>query len=161
LQEAAQYIHADVTPNLPHQTLTQAEGVVCCPCDAEEAGDAARAIDVAWWTDHVGRRHWCIEPAPLRGDRDPYSFSMARTRRLQQHPLELIYPELAWLSGKQGRGQVLCGCGAVGAPAELAWMGECCGPCFDRRQDGEQPGSSAYGWRIAAGAESMAVTPSG
>jgi WD40 repeat protein len=32
---------------------------------------------------------------------------------------------------------VSCACGMTGLPEELAWMGDCCGPCHDRRVDGQ------------------------
>jgi sugar lactone lactonase YvrE len=45
-----------------------------------------------------------------------------------------------------------CRCGAVGTPESLGWMGDTCGPCFDRRADGAPPtgGFGQYsGWSSA------------
>src|SRR5207249_4087090 len=48
-----------------------------------------------------------------------------------------VYPERVFRRGRAGRSEWLtsCACGATGTPGELAWMGPCCGPCHDRRQE--------------------------
>src|SRR5262249_4406110 len=99
-------------------------------------------IGAAWWTDPIGRRHWYIEEAlpdehsrfyrDVRGDG-------GEALCAGPHPLEWLMPPAA--GGWRERGGkrelvVVCGCGVAGTPAELAWMGDCCGPCFDQKQDG-------------------------
>ncbi len=97
--------------------------------------DAADPYGVCWWTDRLGRRH-----CALHGNRDPLrvggvSVGWSSTR----HPLEWIAPPLAsgW-RGRSGRREfvVICRCGVVGTPESVGWMGQTCGPCHDREQEG-------------------------
>jgi hypothetical protein len=58
-----------------------------------------------------------------------------------------VYPEaVLGVRTKQGgeRYLAVCRCGAVGAPEALGWMGDTCGPCFDRRAEGGTA-SGGYG----------------
>jgi hypothetical protein len=81
-----------------------------------------------WWTDHVGRRHLGVCVATQRdqlvsGPKYP--------------PLSLLYPRVVKVLHRFGRARAVCfcDCGAWGEPADLAWMGPCCGPCHDRQAD--------------------------
>jgi hypothetical protein len=111
---------------------------------------ALRQVGATWWTDAVGRKHVLVqgddrgEIVPL-GDPRP--------------PLALLHPErlfarrvggvTAWLAA--------CACGAVGTPGSLGWVGDCCGPCHDRREDRAAPPPQrptrwhcpgGYGWCV-------------
>jgi WD40 repeat protein len=89
---------------------------------------------LAWWTDYLGRKHVRI---------------LGQRRRTNEFPglagkrpgLALLYPQHTFYQTRQGRRRlkVLCGCGVFGAAADLAWMGDCCGPCYDQRQEDGRP----------------------
>jgi hypothetical protein len=97
----------------------------------------SHGIVAAWWTDVLGRRHWLVE-GPWSGGPVPYRQGSYLDTSDEWHPLELIYPDRpgCWRE-REGRPDwlVLCGCGACGTVEQIAWTGECCGPCFDRRLD--------------------------
>ncbi len=128
-------------------------------------GVPATQVLAAWWTDAVGRKH-----VVLRGRRVEHDDA----KRLLQSadldtrpPLWHAYPEYVCrrTSGAESRIVCGCGCGAVGTPESLGWMGETCGPCFDRKQEIGPTGLSAnrpgvlYGDRDPLGA--VACSPTG
>ena len=92
-------------------------------------------VSLAWWTDAVGRRHVRVEgesgrehrgaSPPLPNNEDP------------RPPLAHVYPDRLFRRQRAGVDVWLaaCACGATGLPEALAWMGPCCGPCHDRRQE--------------------------
>src|SRR5262249_11189078 len=54
-------------------------------------------------------------------------------------PLARLYPEQVYVRTRPGEGPTAvcaCACGAAGTPTELAWVGERCGPCHDRAEEG-------------------------
>lgn len=96
---------------------------------------------MAWWTDFLQRKqlrissHWVMmgKDHPgfhnlLYGEEDPPS------------ALGMIYPDRCaiLIRDDQRELRVICDCGAMGAPEELAWMGEHCGPCNDRQQGADE-----------------------
>jgi hypothetical protein len=90
----------------------------------------ARVV-AAWWTDALGRRHWFIEGRSVFGN-GPEQGPPA-------HPLLLIAGPRAALVERAGKSPRLfgfCDCGELGPVEALAWVGECCGPCHDRRLEG-------------------------
>jgi hypothetical protein len=97
-----------------------------------------RFVAVAWWTDHGGSKHARVCGGTSSfADRHPHHSRMDRDLR---PPLWHVYPERIYRvcrPGEEERWVASCACGATGAPEQLAWMGPCCGPCHDRRQDGE------------------------
>jgi hypothetical protein len=144
----SQYDHPNLEPLL--DAWEQPEGVRVLHWTVSWRHPPGVVIGAAWWTDAIGRRHWYLEEAlsdedssfhrhsPGDSGRDltvTFSFGEAHPR----HPLEWFLPEpsCAW---RERRGKrefiVVCGCGVAGTPAEIAWTGSCCGPCFDQRQDG-------------------------
>lgn len=98
----------------------------------------ARYVSVAWWTDHRGSKHvrvcggdtsidsWQPHYSSLDDDLRPplWHVFMGRTFRVTRR-------------GEEPRWLVCCACGMTGEPEELAWMGERCGPCHDRREEGQ------------------------
>jgi hypothetical protein len=102
------------------------------------SGGTRSAVVLAWWTDFAGRRH-----SRLVGRRG--RFSRAQLGHLLNPeggpwpPLALVYPDHVVLASRRGRREVIvtCACGMVGPPERVAWMGACCGPCHDRREEGE------------------------
>jgi hypothetical protein len=101
-----------------------------------DATRRATLVGVAWWTDHVGRKHARVIAGRLADDLSEMpTFGPLDADR---PPLWKVYPRRAVLRtrpGQQPELLVWCGCGAVGTVESIAWMGECCGPCFDRREE--------------------------
>jgi hypothetical protein len=94
----------------------------------------------AWWTDAVGRKHHRIvgdRAIPLTVGYCPL-FSPATSG---QPPLALVHPQGAVVRTIRGQRDVLvrCSCGLIGMPRSLGWMGTCCGPCHDRREESQAP----------------------
>jgi hypothetical protein len=98
-------------------------------------GDTAR-VAVAWWTDHLHRRHFRILGGNSR-DRSYRTLAAARTD--PRPPLWHVYPDQVYYRERDGKGAWLavCSCGMCGQPASLGWMGTACGPCHDRQQEGD------------------------
>jgi hypothetical protein len=124
-------------------------------------GLPAAYVSAAWWSDHLGRRHVRVRGLRLDwGNQD-----LVRPTAFDAWPLWHVYPEHLVLSERAGRKELLavCGCGAAGPPEALAWMGERCGPCHDRREEGGRaPEGRPTLLRGAAGAEyRIAFTPDG
>jgi hypothetical protein len=107
---------------------------------------AARAthVGVAWWSDYLARKHFRVfgrrlEPvhALFESHRfGPFSADFDRP------PLWLVYPHRTVLRTMPGRPRELllhCDCGVVGTPESIGWMGESCGPCYDRREETGRP----------------------
>jgi hypothetical protein len=84
-----------------------------------------RAVAVGWWADHAGRRHVRVlarvgEYPAEPDDREP--------------AVGFVYPGAVTRVGSEEL--AVCGCGAVGTLAAVGWMGERCGPCHDRAEEG-------------------------
>jgi WD40 repeat protein len=79
-------------------------------------------------------------------------------------PLEQVYPQhIARCDRGHGTELLaLCDCGALGTPDELGWMGTCCGPCHDRRAEGE-PACAPLTFRFSesASARGLVFSPDG
>jgi WD40 repeat protein len=105
----------------PEPTAAQPFGCVAC----------------SWWTDPLGRRHWYIEGDQYRLIGNPELLWRCRDG-VPPHPLWVLSPRSVALrgDGPDATLLVVCDCGEVGTPEEIAWTGDCCGPCFDRRRDG-------------------------
>jgi hypothetical protein len=89
-------------------------------------------LHAAWWTDALGRKHWAAEAVPAWDEEPP------QRGRPFDHPLSWISPTSFGARERSGQREfvVICRCGVVGPPESVAWMGGCCGPCFDREQEG-------------------------
>jgi hypothetical protein len=100
--------------------------------------DFSEVVWTAWWSDAVGRRHHRVvgqRAAPMEVGYYPL-FTPAASGR---PPLALVHPEGAVVRtlGRKRDVLVCCSCGVIGQPRALGWMGTCCGPCHDRREEGE------------------------
>jgi DNA-binding beta-propeller fold protein YncE len=98
-------------------------------------GVPATQVLAAWWTDAIGRKH-----VVLRGRRiehDEAKRLLQQDQLDQRPPLWHAYPEYVCQRAIGAGTQLVCacGCGAVGTPEALGWMGETCGPCFDRKEE--------------------------
>jgi WD40 repeat protein len=88
-----------------------------------------------WWTDPPGRKH--LAARSWRVTR--YYEELFRKPDLDRRPpLWHVYPEFCCLRHDRDGTHLVCacGCGAVGTPATLGWVGDRCGPCSDHSQDG-------------------------
>jgi hypothetical protein len=126
-----------------------------------KGGRAVPEVVAGWWTDPANRKHVRVvgrtrrQWTRLRGEVEMRSLP----------PWWHVYPEaVLGVRQKKGGEQFLavCRCGACGSPTALGWMGDTCGPCFDRRAEG---GTSSGGFGQFAGWLSnlgrFAFTPDG
>jgi hypothetical protein len=99
------------------------------------------AVAAAWWTDPLDRKHvrvgaWegLAEQAALkRGIFTPLA---------DRPPAWLVHPDDLYVDADTGALLAACRCGAAGALDAIAWTGDVCGPCHDRRESGEpRPGA--------------------
>lgn len=98
-------------------------------------GDTAR-VAIAWWTDHLGRRHFRVVGG---NSRDGSCRNLSSTRTDHRPPLWHVYPERLFCRdpGDGGEWIAVCGCGEAGPPRTLGWMGRRCAVCHDRDIEGE------------------------
>jgi WD40 repeat protein len=135
------------------QSRRQAEGLCVL-------GDGAQALFlVAWWTDHLGRRHYRLVAGKPQDDGRRLFGTLGGIRP----PLWYVYPERVFCRTQDGRAECLaaCACGACGPPAALAWMGPCCGPCHDRAQEEAAPLPPALFGGPRGPVHSLAFMPDG
>jgi WD40 repeat protein len=98
-------------------------------------GVPAALLAVAWWTDRIGRRHWRVT-----GKRLDRSTRYARETAFTALPLWCLYPEGLAIrrTGKKDELLAVCRCGVCGTLESIGWVGDRCGPCHDRAQEGEE-----------------------
>jgi hypothetical protein len=100
-------------------------------------------VIAGWWTDPANRKHFRV----IGRARSPYHYNRPRREGELRDlpPWWQVYPESVLAVRRPGGETYLacCRCGAVGTPESLGWMGDTCGPCFDRRADG---GTTAGGF---------------
>jgi hypothetical protein len=108
----------------------------------------------AWWTDVLGRKHHRIV-----AERDPRQWVSWD----KVPPLALLYPErtVRRTCGEREAVVVACDCGAAGKPNELAWMGDRCGPCHDRHEEGSPPTQPAWAAPLPETCQKIAWTEHG
>jgi WD40 repeat protein len=98
------------------------------------AGDAG-LVGVAWWTDYLGRRHFRV----WAGHSSDGSFeALVCPDDDPRPPLWHIYPDRLFARDCRQRSGWLAAC-ACGVPQAIAWMGPCCGACYERRGNGASP----------------------
>ncbi len=100
-----------------------------------KGGRAVPEVIAGWWTDPAGRKHVRV----MGRTRRRYSQMRGEVELRGLPPWWHVYPEA--VLGVRGtkadeRYIAVCRCGAVGTPESLGWMGDTCGPCFDRKADG-------------------------
>jgi hypothetical protein len=109
------------------------------------AGYQTPEVIAGWWTDPAGRRHFRV----LGRTRGRYGRMRNEGELRGLPPWWHVYPESV-LAVREPNGPepgtylACCRCGKVGTPESLGWMGDTCGPCFDRRADGGTP-SAGFG----------------
>jgi WD40 repeat protein len=117
-------------------------------------GHAWPEAGFAWWSDRLGRKHVRI-PATRRqhfssvGELFPESW--------EDSPLAYLAPSSVARVECHGQRRiyVFCSCGEHGSPEALGWMGDRCGPCHDRGEEGSLPEPA---WPLSlAGSGSLAA----
>jgi hypothetical protein len=110
-----------------------------------KGGRAVPEVIAGWWTDPAGRKHVRV----VGRTRRQYNRMRGEVELRGLPPWWHVYPEA--VLGVRGKGDkggeryiAVCRCGAVGTPESLGWMGNTCGPCFDRLADGG-PVAGGYG----------------
>jgi hypothetical protein len=108
-----------------------------------EAGVAG----IAWWTDHLRRRHFRVWAGSSRDgsfQRQLHPESALRREEDALPPIWHIAPDRVFQRIRNGRRQplVVCACGQVGTPEAVGWMGDCCASCHERTEE-KQTGDSA------------------
>jgi hypothetical protein len=100
------------------------------------AGYQTPEVVAGWWTDPASRKHFRV----LGRTRVRVLARMRPEGELRGlPPWWHVYPESVLAVRRPDGGSTYlacCRCGAVGTPESLGWMGDSCGPCFDRRADG-------------------------
>jgi hypothetical protein len=112
-----------------------------------KGGRAVPEVVAGWWTDPAARKHVRV----IGRTRVAYSQLRGEVELRSLPPWWHVYPEavLGVRGKKEGeRYLAVCRCGAVGSPETLGWMGDTCGPCFDRRAEG---GTASGGFGQFAG----------
>jgi sugar lactone lactonase YvrE len=91
-------------------------------------------VMLAWWTDRLGRRHVRVLGCP-----HPAQGPLCQLDHPEKAPIWAIYPTRLIERRRDGRADLLavCSCGVCGSLPGLAWMGDRCGPCHDRREESE------------------------
>jgi len=103
-----------------------------------KAGPQTPEVIAGWWTDPANRRHFRV----IGRLRSRYGRMRGEGELRDLPPWWQVYPEsvLAVRRADQGEDEesymACCRCGATGSPESLGWMGDTCGPCFDRKADG-------------------------
>jgi DNA-binding beta-propeller fold protein YncE len=100
-----------------------------------KGGVPATQVLAAWWTDSIGRKHVVVRGR--RVEHDEAKRLLHKEDLEKRPPLWHAYPEYVCRRtvGKESQVVCACGCGAVGTPEALGWMGETCGPCADRKEE--------------------------
>jgi hypothetical protein len=106
-------------------------------------GDTFSAVAVAWWTDLIGRRHCRVVGHRGKLDRARLDNLLSAADE-SRTAVWLVYPDYFFRRRSKGQRSLvaLCACGRSGEPAELGWMGDCCGACHDRREEGGAPAAA-------------------
>src|SRR5262245_43295823 len=111
--------------------------------DGGRYGTDTRRVYLAWWTDHLGRRHVRVtRPTPRAfdpGAPQPAPLGL-------WPPLGRVYPERVLLRARPGGLHTLlavCDCGVSDRPELLAWMGDRCVACHDGKEEAGAGGQAA------------------
>ncbi len=134
------------------------------PTATYPVGIRATLLGLAWWTNPLGRRlvrvaGRRIEPG---NERPQNRFGPPGQQWPALCHLDPDHVVLRTLAGRKSELIAVCGCGAVGSPAELGWMGGSCGPCHDHREEHGKPlGDLPVVLRAEGSVHHLAFSPSG
>jgi hypothetical protein len=108
------------------------------PCRNHEhrARQRRSVVAVAWWSDCIGRRHTRVIGCQRQAVEPPEQLLKPSAA---DPAVAQVYPDHVFRLTRAGqtRALVACSCGVFGTAEEVGWMGDCCGPCHDRREAGE------------------------
>lgn len=113
--------------------LAEPEGVAVWA--APDTGEVT-LLRVVWASDYQGRRQLRLQTL-RRWSSGPASNPATLFPHATRSPAELVYERHAYRFQRPGGETFLvlgCACGAIGTLAEIAWMGDRCGPCHDRTE---------------------------
>ena len=107
-----------------------------------QGGYSAR-VRLAWWKDYLGRKL-----VRITGDQPDWYGQISAKEARRRPPLWNLAPDrvFAVQRGSATEYRVACACGVAGTPEQLAWMGDCCGPCFDRRTESGEDSAAGLEW---------------
>jgi hypothetical protein len=116
-------------------------------------------LSLAVWTDHAGRRHHRVVHDDLDRTHGPgWPGEENLLALLAVYPRQTLWLPPGWGARRPG---VVCACGAMGQPEDLAWMGRHCGPCFDMAEEGA-PAAAAQSFTAHKGEVlGLAFSPDG
>jgi hypothetical protein len=97
-------------------------------------------LSMGWWTNSAGRKFVCVRSWREQSRRyDQYGnqtveFDRTESDRVRRPGVWQVDYErvIEASSGGEPEWVAVCGCGAAGSPASLAWQHGMCGPCADR-----------------------------
>jgi hypothetical protein len=95
---------------------------------------AVPGLLLLWWTDFSGRRHYRVLSQTRRSGGN--LIQLVGALEDGKPPLAVLQPQRTFVISRRGTHAVFvgCDCGVFGRPEEVGWMGDCCGPCHDRRE---------------------------
>src|SRR5262249_26166091 len=98
-------------------------------------GQAWAEAACAWWSDRLGRKHVRLLASRRMW---PSNSGEMFPSLWEATPLAYLAPRCVAGGERDGEQQFVafCDCGVHGPPESLGWMGDCCGPCHDRRESG-------------------------
>ena len=117
------------------EVAAHAEGSMAITTITDRRGRTSHVL-LAWWSDLLGGRHVRVRG----GSRVNLRTHLSRLDHDERPPLWQVYPERIYRV-KRGDAEPVwlasCACGVTGPPREVGWMGPRCGPCHDRREEGD------------------------
>jgi hypothetical protein len=135
---ASQQRGADAWLPLLREVAENAEGRTQLESLTPRSGvPGASYVAVAWWSDHQGRKHVRVAGGDTAIGQGHLHYT--RMDRDERPPVWHVCPGRVYRVKRGGREPewlASCACGETGPPRALGWMGECCGPCHDRREEG-------------------------
>ncbi len=129
-----------VRPVLP-RLASQPEGALLWKANKEDRQRSTEAL-LVWWVDRLGRPHVRVAAQRREPGRELWEHRFAPPGD-SRPPLWFVHPERVYLRTRPGEERELiavCSCGASGPPEEIGWLGERCGPCHDRGEEGAAQG---------------------
>jgi hypothetical protein len=97
-------------------------------------GNCPGIVAIAWWTDHLHRRHFRIWAG---SSEDENHDSLLLDESDPRPPLWHLAPDQVFLRTRGSAEQWLavCACGMTGTPQSIGWMGDRCGCCHYSRAE--------------------------
>jgi WD40 repeat protein len=96
--------------------------------DSDSPGITRGIVAIAWWTDHLRRRHFRI----WAGSSDDGSDQLLRRNdSAPRPPMWHLSPEQVFrrIRADEDIWLAVCACGMAGTPQAIGWMGDRCGCC--------------------------------